>query len=73
MERMLVVVFDNEKKAYEGKKALGELQAEGNLTIYQEAVILKHADGTVSVKQVDDSGPANTLTGTAVDRVEPPR
>ena len=66
MERMLVVVFDNEKKGYEGKKALGELQAEGNLTIYQEAVILKHADGTVSVKQVDDSGPANTLTGTAV-------
>ena len=66
MERMLVVVFDNEKKAYEGKTALGQLQAEGNLTIYQEAVILKHADGTVSVKQIDDSAPVNTLTGTAV-------
>ena len=66
MERMLVVVFDNEKKAYEGKSALGQLQAEGNLTIYQEAVILKHADGTVSVKQVDDSAPVGTLTGTAV-------
>ena len=66
MERMLVVVFDNEKKAYEGKKALGELQAEGNLTIYQAAVILKHADGTVSVKQVDDTAPVSTLTGTAV-------
>jgi uncharacterized membrane protein len=66
MERMLVVVFDNEKKAYEGKTALGQLQAEGNLTIYQGAVILKHADGTVSVKQIDDSAPVNTLTGTAV-------
>ena len=66
MERMLVVVFDNEKKAYEGKAALGQLQAEGNVTIYQEAVILKHADGTVSVKQVDDTAPVGTLTGTAV-------
>jgi len=63
---MLVVVFDNEKKAYEGKTALGQLQAEGNLTIYQGAVILKHADGTVSVKQIDDSAPVGTLTGTAV-------
>lgn len=66
MERMLVVVFDNEKKAYEGKTALGKLQAEGSLTIYQEAVVLKHADGTVSVEQVDDSAPVGTLTGTAV-------
>jgi len=66
MERMLVVVFDNEKKAYEGKTALAQLQAEGDLTIYQGAVILKHADGTISVKQIDDSAPINTLTGTAV-------
>ena len=66
MERMLVVVFDNEKKAYEGKTALGQLQAEGSLTIYQEAVILKHADGTVSVKQIEDSAPVGTLAGTAV-------
>ncbi len=66
MERMLVVVFDNEKKAFEGRSALRQLEAEGNLTIYQGAVILKHADGTVSVKQIDDSAPVNTLTGTAV-------
>ena len=66
MERMLVVVFDDEKKAYEGKTALGQLQAEGNLTIYQQAVVLKQADGTVRVKQADDSAPVNTLAGTAV-------
>ena len=53
MERMLVVVFDNEKKAYEGDSALTHLEREGHLTIYQRAVIVKHADGTVSVKQVD--------------------
>ena len=66
MERMLVVVFDNEKKAFEGRTALRQLEVEGNLTIYQGAVILKHADGTVSVKQIDDSAPVGTLTGTAV-------
>jgi uncharacterized membrane protein len=63
---MLVVVFDNEKKAFEGRSALRQLEAENNLTIYEGAVIAKHADGTVSVKQLDDSGPVGTLTGTAV-------
>ena len=29
-------------------------------------MILKHADGTVSVKQIDDSAPVGTLTGTTV-------
>lgn len=66
MERMLVVVFDNEKKAFEGRSALAQLEAEGNLTIYQGVVVLKHADGTVSVEQIDDSAPIGTLTGTAV-------
>ena len=33
MERMLVVVFDNEKKAYEGKSALSELEREGSITV----------------------------------------
>ena len=66
MERMLVVVYDSETKAYEGKTALRQLQPEGSLTIYQEAVILKHVDGTVSVKQIDGSAPVGTLAGTAV-------
>ena len=66
MERMLVVVFDNEKKAYEGESALKQLQSEGLLTIYQQAVIVKHAEGTVSLKQVDETGPLGSLTGTAV-------
>jgi len=66
MERMLVVVFDNEKKAYEGESALKQLEREGSFSIYAGAVVVKHADGTVSVKQLDDSGPIGTLTGTAV-------
>ena len=66
MERMLVVVFDNEKKAYEGESALEQLEQEGLLTIYERAVIVKHAEGTVSLKQVDENGPLGSLAGTAV-------
>ena len=32
MERMLVVVFDSETKAYEGKSALRQLEREGSIT-----------------------------------------
>jgi uncharacterized membrane protein len=64
MDRMLVVVFDNETKAYEGKKALMQLDAEGSINAYAYAVVSKHADGTVTVKQEDDYGPIGTLLGT---------
>ena len=66
MDRMLVVVFDNESKAYEGKRALLQLDAEGSISVYADAVLVKHADGTSSVKQDDDPGPLGTLVGTAL-------
>jgi uncharacterized membrane protein len=66
MDRMLVVVFDNESKAYEGKKALLRLDAEGSISVYAYAVLAKQADGTVSVKQGDEPGPIGTLVGTSL-------
>src|ERR1700675_2814512 len=66
MDRMLVVVFDNETKAYEGKEALLRLDSEGSISIYAYAVLAKHADGTATVKQGDDSGPIGTLVGTSL-------
>jgi len=65
MDRMLVVVFDNEVKAYEGKQALLQLDGEGSISVYARAVLIKHADGTASVKQEDDSGRLGTLLGTS--------
>jgi uncharacterized membrane protein len=65
MDRMLVVVFDSESKAYEGKKALLQLDGEGSISVYAYAVLAKHADGTATVKQGDDSGPIGTLLGTS--------
>ena len=66
MEKMIVVVFDNEKKAYDATRALGELDSEGSISVHSEAVIAKSKDGTVSVKKEDDSFPIRTVTGTAV-------
>src|SRR6516165_5661508 len=66
MDRMLVVVFDNESKAYEGKKTLLQLDGEGSITVYAYAVLAKHADGSATIKQGDDSGPIGSLLGTSM-------
>jgi len=66
MDRMLVVVFDNENKAYEGKKALLQLDGEGSIGVYGYAVLGKNADGSASVKQGDDVGPIGSLVGTSL-------
>jgi len=63
MNRMLVVVFDNEDKAYEGKNALLKLNDEGSISVYAHAMLAKHADGTVTVNKQDDFGPCGTLAG----------
>jgi uncharacterized membrane protein len=64
MNRMLVVVFDNEAKADEGKNALLQLDDEGAISVYAHATLAKHADGTITVKKEDDFGPFGTLAGT---------
>jgi hypothetical protein len=38
MDRMLVVAFDTEPKAYEGKKALQQSESEGTIVVYSDAV-----------------------------------
>ena len=65
MDRMLVVVFNNEVQAYQGRQALLQLDSDGNISVYAYAVLAKHADGTATVKQGDDSGPIGTLVGTS--------
>ncbi len=66
MDRMLVVVFDTEAKAYEGETALNELDFEGSIAVYADAVIAKNANGTTTVKQSNDQGPFGTLVGTSL-------
>jgi len=66
MDRMLVVVFDNESKAYEGKKALMLMEIDGNISVYGHAVVVKNADGTTTVRESDGRGPLGTLAGTSL-------
>jgi len=66
MDRMLVVVFDSENKAYEGKKALSQLEKEGSIAVYAYAVIGKNPDGTATLKQGDDPGPLGSLVFTSL-------
>jgi len=66
MDRMLVVVFDAESKAYEAKKALDELDREDVIAVYDQAVVARNADGSAMVRQSDDPRPIGTLTGTTL-------
>ncbi len=63
MDKMLVVVFDSEAKAYDGSKALQELMQEGSINLYSKAVITRDASGKVEVKQKGDMGPVGTSAG----------
>lgn len=66
MEKILVVVFDTEKQAYEGSHALNELDREGSIAIHAESVVEKKVDGSLEVKKTDSDFPIRTLTGTAI-------
>jgi uncharacterized membrane protein len=65
MDKMLVVVFDTEAKAYEGLRALSDLHREGSLTVYSDAVIAKDSSGQVARRQSASIGPVGTLLGGA--------
>ncbi len=66
MERMLVVIFNDESKTYEGSRALNQLDGEGSIAIHAESVIRKNADGTATVKQAEGDFPIRTVEGTAL-------
>jgi uncharacterized membrane protein len=63
---VLVVVFNDESKAYEGSRALNQLDDEGSIAIHAESVIRKNADGTSTVKQAEGDFPIRTIGGTAL-------
>jgi uncharacterized membrane protein len=50
MDRVIVAVFDDEKRAYEGTRALHDLHADGAITLYAETVLVKDASGKASLR-----------------------
>ena len=63
MSKFAVVVFEDEKKAYEGLHALQELHAEGSLTVWGTDVLRRDAERRVSIVKRDDQGPLGTGLG----------
>ena len=63
MEKMIVVVFDDETKAYQGLSQLKKLHAQADLTLYAMSVIAKDSSGKVEIRQAAEAGPLGTLFG----------
>ena len=61
--KILVLVFDSERLAFEGLSALKDLHRDGDITLYASTVIAKDASGAVAVRQTADRGPVGTLVG----------
>ena len=66
MYKMLAIVFNDEKLAYEGVQALRDLNMEGSIEVFAAAVLQKDADGSVATKKVQSDFPLQTVAGTAI-------
>jgi uncharacterized membrane protein len=66
VDKIVAVVFKDEKSAYQGVRAFSEMNAEGSIDVAVVCVIKKETDGTVSTKEVADGFPVGTLAGTAL-------
>jgi uncharacterized membrane protein len=63
---MLAVVFENEDKTTQGRKALLHLDNEGSIVVHAWAIVLKNADQTTTIKESVNPGPLGTLIGTSL-------
>jgi len=69
MEKLLVVVFDAESKAFEAKKALQRLEKEDVIDVFDQAVVARNKDGSATVREGTDLTPVRTLAGTVLGAV----
>jgi uncharacterized membrane protein len=67
MEKIMVIAFDSEPKAYEGIQKLERLDADGSITIHQGALLRRDKDGSIVTENTAFAGfPVQTLAGTAL-------
>src|SRR5678816_3770003 len=62
MDKVVAVVFNEEKQAYEGLRAFRDLHADGSITLYSDAVVAKDASGRLSVREGGET-PEGTFFG----------
>jgi uncharacterized membrane protein len=66
MERMVVTIFDDEHKAYQGADVLQAVNEDGTVAVHEAWVLAKDRDGSVSVVKTEDTLPEGTMGGTVV-------
>jgi uncharacterized membrane protein len=69
MNKMLIVVFDNEAAVDAGLQALRKLHGEGDITLYATAVITMGLDKQVTLLAAKDRGPLGIGVGLALGGV----
>ena len=62
MDKVVAVVFDNEKQAYDGLRAFRDLHRDGSITLYSNAFVAKDESGEVSWRETGES-PDGTFFG----------
>jgi uncharacterized membrane protein len=62
MDKVVAVVFNDEKQAYEGLRAFRDLHRDGSITLYSGAVVAKDASGKLSVREGGEA-PEGTFFG----------
>jgi uncharacterized membrane protein len=64
MEQVLAINFDEDSEAYEALTTLKELDEQGQMSLKGAAVVQRHEDGTIAIKdEVGDIGYTGTATG----------
>lgn len=63
MNKTLVAIFDNEDAAFNGLTALKELHRNGDITLYDSAVITKNVLGETRMVKAPDDAPTGTFLG----------
>ena len=66
MERMVVVVFDDEARAYEAADVLQSFNEDRTVAVHESWVLTKDADGSVNIVKTEDTLPESTMGGTVV-------
>jgi uncharacterized membrane protein len=66
MKNVIVASFKEESKAIEALHKLNELESFGDISIYEQIMVRKKADGKTEILKQDDSEGWRTLTGMGV-------
>ena len=66
MNKLIVVVFGNEKDAVKGLDALKELHDEKTITLYSSSIAVKDGLGIVTMKDMEGRGGSGTVKGMAI-------